>query len=110
MIKSHAELEAEHYRAVRDNPEYRLDGMMDVRLEEMSYYLPYRDAHSTSSGQAPECPNRASEAERQVEKPVVFYDQFLALQAHVRFLENKVRELQERRDKNDGIVTKRDSL
>lgn len=36
-----AEMQKEHYRAVRENGNYRLDGMLDVLREEVSMQLPY---------------------------------------------------------------------
>lgn len=41
MIKSHAELEQWHYKAVRNNPDYRIQGLLEAYREEMSAELPY---------------------------------------------------------------------
>ena len=40
MEVSHAELEKYHYRAVKENVNYRLEGMMDVLREELSMSFP----------------------------------------------------------------------
>ena len=40
MEVSHAELEKYHYRAVKENVSYRLEGMMDVLREELSMSFP----------------------------------------------------------------------
>ena len=37
---SHAELQKYHYEAVRDNPQYRMEGMMSVLYEEMMMAMP----------------------------------------------------------------------
>lgn len=39
---SHAEMQQEHYRLVRESPNYRLEGIMDVMWEEMMMRRPYR--------------------------------------------------------------------
>jgi len=46
MERSHAELQQHHYRAVRENPMYAAEGMMDVMLEELSMNIPaYEPPH-----------------------------------------------------------------
>lgn len=40
MERSHAELQQHHYQAVRENPMYAAEGMMDVMLEELSMNIP----------------------------------------------------------------------
>ena len=38
---THAEMQKWHYQAVKNNPFYRLEGMMDVFFENLSYQMPY---------------------------------------------------------------------
>ena len=40
MQSSHAELEQEHYRAVKTDPYYALQGLLEIRLEEMALAMP----------------------------------------------------------------------
>lgn len=41
MIKSHAEMNSEHYKLLRENPSYRAEFMVDVMREEMMMSQPY---------------------------------------------------------------------
>ena len=40
METTHGDLQQYHNEAVRDNPEYRMEGLLDVRMEEMADHLP----------------------------------------------------------------------
>ena len=42
----HSELEKWHYQAVRDNPQYQLEGMMNVLYEEMMMAMPVSNTHA----------------------------------------------------------------
>lgn len=53
MEKSHGELQAEHYEAVKTNPMYRLEGMMDVLREELMMNMPSLEPKLEVRGTAP---------------------------------------------------------
>lgn len=53
MEISHAELEAEHYKAVRDNLEYRMIGQMEVMREELMMQMPCYLPHTESTEPLP---------------------------------------------------------
>ena len=40
METTHGDLQQYHNQAVRENPEYRMEGLLDVRMEEMADHIP----------------------------------------------------------------------
>ena len=40
METTHGDLQQYHNQAVRDNPEYRMEGLLDVGMEEMADHIP----------------------------------------------------------------------
>ena len=41
MIKTHADMQSEHYKAVRTSPMYVAEAMVDIMREELSMSMPY---------------------------------------------------------------------
>lgn len=75
---THAELERHHYNEVRTNPQYAVEGMMDVRLEEFSMNMPI-------------CETELQE-ERVIQKPWEEYQWIIInqLRGEVKYLHNKL--------------------
>lgn len=99
---SFAELQQHHYRAVRENPEYRLVGMLEVEREEVLAMIP-------GSPDLEAIEDRLNDLEAMVAErgrvPRQYYDQLEQIRGEVVFLRNKVNELSSKRAVMPGIST-----
>jgi len=81
MEQSHAEMQSEHYQALK-NPQYRLDGMFDVLWEELMMAMPATYTQRTEPIQIE--PRKFSSEE---------WDRLQQLEGRLIHLEKKVTEL-----------------
>ena len=77
-------MNSEHYRYLRDNPEYREEFILDVMREEMSYTLPWSPLSQQES--PPEAPKRVEMT------PKEFRNRLLQLQGKLNHLTNALNE------------------
>jgi len=57
-----------HNKALREHPEYQMEGMMDCLREEMSYYLPYPNEVRESPERVIEEPQLATRQEKELQQ------------------------------------------
>ncbi len=91
MIIPHAELQKYHYQAVRDNPEYRLQGLVDVMCEEISFNMPLYSTMPIPELQKDEIAPNYKHILRRLDK----------LQAEFLYLQNKLNEPRDKKRKDD---------
>lgn len=86
---THAELQRHHYAAVRDNPQYRQAGMMDVEREWLEMNVPPEADWSELHDRLNDLEAMAAEPGR---IPRRYYEQFQQIRGEIAFLRNKIEE------------------
>lgn len=91
---SRSEMQQHHYRAVREDPQYALAGMLEVEREELLSMMPI-------SPNLEDIEDRLSDLEATIGEPGRIprrvYDEVQQLRGEVRFLRNRINELSSRR-------------
>jgi hypothetical protein len=90
---THADLERHHYQAVRDNPLYRLAGMMDVEMEWLAMNVPSESDLSELAELEDRVGNLEEISAESRQIPRRYYGQFQQIRGEVANLSNKVAEL-----------------
>ena len=70
------DLWSEHHKAMRENPQYLIDGLMDCYREEQSFYMPYKkevQPHIENAQLEPQWTRRQWDRVQQLEAMVVHY-------------------------------------
>jgi len=81
MIRSHADMQSEHYRAVRTSPMYVAEALADIMREELSMSMPYPTevlSYPKEIQPEPEWSKRQWDKVQQLEAEVLHYRQEIA--------------------------------
>ena len=90
MQSSHAELEQEHYRAVKTDPYYALQGLLEIRFEEMALAMPINQPLEDLDDRINNLEAISAEPGG---IPRRYEDRFKQLQGELVYLRNKIKEL-----------------